>query len=38
MNRKLLEIISVDFEATGKLLMVYSAFVKYLMKNGEKIK
>jgi len=24
----------VDFEVTGKLLMVYSAFVKYLMKNG----
>jgi len=32
-----LEIISVDFEATGKLLMLYSAFVKYVTKNWEKM-
>jgi len=30
MKRKLLGIINVDFEATGQLPIVYSAFVKYL--------
>jgi len=32
MQRKLLGIISVDFYATGQLLIIYSAFVKYLRK------
>jgi len=35
MQRKLLGIISVDFEATGQLLIIYSAFVKYLRKKWE---
>jgi len=34
MQRKLLVIINVDFNATGQLLIVYSAFVKYLRKMG----
>jgi hypothetical protein len=34
MQRKLLGIISVDFDVTGQLLIIYSAFVKYLKKNG----
>jgi len=34
MQRKLLGIINVDFDATDKLLIIYSAFVKYLRKNG----
>jgi hypothetical protein len=34
MQRKLLGIINVDFDATGKLLIIYSAFVKYLRKMG----
>ena len=33
MQRKLLRIISVDFDATGQLLTIYFAFVKYLRKN-----
>jgi len=33
MQRKLLGIINVDFDATDHLLTVYSAFVKYLRKN-----
>ena len=37
-QRTLLEIISVDFDATGQLLIVYSAFVKYLGKNGTTMK
>jgi len=32
MQRKLKGIISVDFDATGQLLIIYSAFVKYLKK------
>jgi len=32
MQRKLLGIINVDFDATGQLLVIYSAFVKYLRK------
>jgi len=36
--RKLLEIVSVDFDATDQLLIVYSAFVKYLRKNGNTVK
>jgi hypothetical protein len=27
----------VDFEATGQLLIIYSAFIKYLRKNGNRI-
>ena len=34
MQRKLLGIIIVDFDAAGQLLIIYSAFVKYLRKNG----
>src|SRR5215469_5086316 len=35
MRRKLLGIISVDSDATGRLLIIYSAFVKYLRKKWE---
>jgi hypothetical protein len=35
MQRKLLGIISVDFDATGQLLIIYSAFVKYWRKKWE---
>jgi hypothetical protein len=28
----------VDFDATGQLLIIYSAFVKFLRKNGNKMK
>jgi len=38
MQRKLLGIINVDFDATGELLIIYSAFVKYLEKNGNTTK
>jgi hypothetical protein len=38
MQRKLLGIISADFKATGQLLIIYSAFVKYLRKEGNTIK
>jgi hypothetical protein len=31
---ELLGIISVDFDATDQLLIIYSAFVKYMRKNG----
>jgi hypothetical protein len=34
MQRKLLGIINVDFDVTGQLLIIYSAFVKYLRKYG----
>jgi len=34
MQRKLLGIINVDFDATGQLLIIYPAFVKYLRKTG----
>jgi hypothetical protein len=34
MQRELLGIIIVDFDITGELLIIYSAFVKYLRKNG----
>jgi hypothetical protein len=33
MQRKLLGIISVGFDVTGQLLIIYSAFIKYLRKN-----
>ena len=38
MQRKLLEIIIVNFDSTGQLLIIYSAFVKYLSKNGNALK
>jgi hypothetical protein len=34
MQIKLSGIISGDFDMSGKLLIVYSVFVKYLRKNG----
>ena len=34
MPRILLGIINVDFNATGQLLVIYSALVKYFRKNG----
>jgi hypothetical protein len=37
MQRKLL-IISMEFDTTGQLLIIYSAFVKYLRKNGNTVK
>ena len=38
MRRKLLGIINVDSDATGRLLIIYSAFVKYCRKNGNTMK
>ena len=38
MQRKLLGIINVDFDATDKQFIIYSASVKYLRKNGNKMK
>ena len=38
MRRKLLGIINVAFDATGRLLIIYSAFAKYLRKNGNTMK
>jgi len=38
MQSKLLEIINVDSDATGQLLIIYSAFAKYLRKNGNTMK
>jgi len=35
MQRKLLGIINVDSDATSQLLIIYSAFVKYLKKKWE---
>jgi len=35
MQRKLLEIISVDFDAIGQLPIIYFIFVKYLRKKWE---
>jgi len=35
---KLLGIINVDFDATGQLLIIYSAFFKYLSKYGNTVK
>jgi hypothetical protein len=33
MQREFMKITSVDFEATGQLLIIYSALVKYCRKN-----
>jgi len=38
MRRKLLGIIIVDSNATGQPLIIYSAFVKYLRRNGNTMK
>ena len=38
MRRKLSGIISVALDATGRLLIIYSAFAKYLKKNGNTMK
>jgi hypothetical protein len=38
MQRKLLGTISADFDATGELLIIHSAFVRYLRKNGNAMK
>jgi len=35
MQRKLLGFINVDFDATDQLLIIYSAFVRYLRKKWE---
>jgi len=35
---KFLAIIGVDFDATGQLLIIYFAFIKYLTKNGNTMK
>ena len=35
---KIIGNITVDFEATGQLLILYSAFIKYLRKNGNTTK
>jgi hypothetical protein len=38
MQRKLLGIFNVDFDGTDQLLIIYSAFVKYLRKNGNTVR
>ena len=38
MRRKLSEIINVAFDATGRLLIIYSAFAKHLRKNENTMK
>jgi hypothetical protein len=38
MHRKFLGTISVDFDATGQLLIIYFAFIKYFRKNGNTMK
>jgi len=35
---EIIGIINVDFDATGQLMIIYSAFVKYLRKNGNTMK
>jgi len=35
-QRKLLGITNVDFDATGQLMIIYAAFVKYLSKNQKR--
>ena len=37
MQRKLLEIINIDFGLTGQLLIIYFAFVKFFLKKWEYI-
>jgi len=38
MQRELLGVIDVDFDETGQLLIIYSAFIKYFRKNGNTMK
>jgi hypothetical protein len=38
MQRKLMGVISVDFDGIGQLLIKHSAFIKYLRKNGNTTK
>ena len=38
LQRKFLGIINVDFDATGQLVIIQSAFVKYLRKSGNTMK
>jgi len=38
MQKKLLGIINVDFDAKGQLLIIYSAFVKYFRRNRNTVK
>jgi len=38
MQKKLLGIIIVNIDATGQLLIIYSAFVIYLRKNVNRMK
>ena len=38
MQRELLGVIDVDFDTTGRLLIIYSTLVKYLIKNGNTLK
>ena len=38
MQKRLMGIISVDFDAIGQLLTIYSAFIKYFRKNGKTMK
>jgi len=38
MQKKLLGIINADFDATGQLLIIYTASVKYLTKSRNKMK
>ena len=35
---KLLGIISVDFDTTGQLMIIYCAFIKHTRKNGNTMK
>jgi len=37
-HRKLLGIINENFDATGQQLIIYSAFSKYFLKNGNTMK
>jgi len=37
MQRKLLGVIKMDLDATGQLLIIYSAYIKYLRKKWEYI-
>jgi len=36
--RGIIGIVSVDFESTDQVLIIYSAFAKYLRKNKHKMK
>jgi len=37
-TEEIIGIINMDFDATGQLMIIYSAFVKYLRKNGNTMK